>query len=116
MRQRIYIGLFAAGLALGGVCGCSQQSQQQYGSAANHLAAKATTAADNDKTSMDVKSALMGAKEMNTSRMRVDTDGKHVTLSGSVPTSEQKTRASAIAKNVLGAGYSLTNQLTVSKF
>lgn len=131
--------IFAVALGLGAVVGCSggdndstAQSadntiQQDYttsknwahreatqtGQAAEKFTHNASVAADNDATSLTVKSALLGAKDLTTSSLHVDSNGKSVTLSGSVPTESERERASQIAKGVLGSGYTVKNNLTI---
>jgi len=76
-------------------------------------AANTSRAAANDQTSIDVKSALVAAKDLTTKDLAVDTNDNKVVLHGSVPTADQKKRAEAIAKGVLGSKYTLDDQITV---
>lgn len=64
-----------------------------------------------------VKAALMADKDVDSSRIDVDTDGatRTVMLKGSVPTAIQKTTAERIARSKVSKGYSVRNMLTVAK-
>ena len=63
---------------------------------------------------VDVKSALIAAKDLDAGAIDVDTyqDKKLVVLRGSVPTQEQKQRAEAIARDN-AKSYRIDNQLAV---
>jgi len=80
----------------------------------SRMADHAKVALSDDETSGSVKQALITAKDMHTGKLRVDTNGSTVTLSGSVPTADEKTRAGKIANVTLGSKYTVVNQLTVS--
>jgi hyperosmotically inducible periplasmic protein len=64
-----------------------------------------------------VKAALVADKNVDASRIDVDTDGgtKTVMLKGSVPSAAMKTTAERIAKGKVSKGYSVHNMLTVAK-
>jgi osmotically-inducible protein OsmY len=63
---------------------------------------------------VDVKTALMAAKDLDTGAIDVDTyaDTKTVVLRGSVPTAEQKARAEQIAREH-APNYKIDNRLAV---
>jgi osmotically-inducible protein OsmY len=63
---------------------------------------------------IDVKSALIAAKDLDTGAIDVDTyaDTKTVVLRGSVPTAEQKARAEQIAREH-APNYKIDNKLAV---
>jgi osmotically-inducible protein OsmY len=64
---------------------------------------------------VDVKSALIADGRVDASNINVDTvaSTKTVVLKGSVPTSQQKTTAEAVAREQ-AKGYTVVNQLTVA--
>jgi osmotically-inducible protein OsmY len=74
--------------------------------------AEKTVAATN---TVDVKSALIADGRVDASGINVDTNSstKTVVLKGTVPSTEQKTVAEAIARDQAD-GYSIVNQLTVA--
>jgi len=120
--------VLGAGFVLMVMNGCSPQAKQDVsdadtaikteGAAASKSISDATAnskkALSNDETSATVKQALLTAKDLTTANLLVDTDGKKVTLHGSVPTADQKKRAEEIAKNLLGSDYKVDIQLKVS--
>jgi osmotically-inducible protein OsmY len=61
-----------------------------------------------------IKSALASAENLHSSKIEVTTVGKHVTLSGTVPTAQEKHRAATIADGIVGSSYTVTNSITVS--
>jgi osmotically-inducible protein OsmY len=63
-----------------------------------------------------VKAALMADKDVDASRIDVDTESatRTVMLKGTVPTAAQKTSAERIAKAKVSKGYSVHNMLTVA--
>ena len=99
----IAIGPFVA------ACGNTMQgAKQDTANAADKVAGAAET--------VDVKSALIADKRVETANLNVDTDSKTntVVLKGSVPTAEQRTIAEQIAREQ-AKGYKVVNQLTVAK-
>lgn len=64
-----------------------------------------------------VKAALMADKDVDASKIDVDTEAstKTVMLKGTVPTAAQRTTAERIAKSKVSKGYSVRNMLTVAK-
>ena len=68
------------------------------------------------KQTVDIKAALMAAKGIDASHIDVTTDAstKTVTLTGTVPTADQKTAAERLARDH-AAGYGIRNRLTVAK-
>lgn len=81
--------------------------------AVKNTAENTAKAVDNGQTTLAVKNALLTAKDLKTANLNVDTKDKQVILRGSVPTEDQKKRAEEIAKGLVGAGFTVTNQLTV---
>ena len=78
--------------------------------AGEELAEKAGAMAEN----VDVKAALMADASVDASRIDVDVNSwkKTVTLSGYVPTDDERARAEAIAK-AKAAGYNVVNNIPV---
>ncbi len=127
IASRLLAALLAAVLL-----GCSPQAKQEYNDAAQKQAVATqatekalktdvqnTTAAASQKANeagvtLKVKTALVGAVGVDTRNIDVDTTGSTVTLKGSVPSAEQKTRAEQIAKGELGNGWTVDDQLTVA--
>ncbi len=66
---------------------------------------------------IDVKSAIIADKTIDSGAIDVDTyqDKKLVVLRGSVPTAEQKSKAEAIARKN-ATGYTIDNRLVVAPF
>lgn len=60
-----------------------------------------------------VKQALLAAEGLDTSHLDVSTTGKTVTLSGSVPSKDQKRQAEMIAKGIVGDDFILLDELAV---
>lgn len=91
------------------VAGCGQTVQGAKQDTAN-IAEKVSGAAE----TVDVKSALIADKRVDTSDVNVDTNTETntVVLKGSVPTAEQRTIAEQIAREQ-AKGYRIVNQLTV---
>lgn len=91
------------------VAGCGQTVQGAKQDTAN-IAEKVSGAAE----TVDVKSALIADKRVDTSDVNVDTntDTNTVVLKGSVPTAEQRTIAEQIAREQ-AKGYRIVNQLVV---
>jgi osmotically-inducible protein OsmY len=102
------VGLLVIGLAAG-VSACSNTM---------HGAAKDTSKvgekiSEGAKT-VDVKTALMSEKGIDTSAINVDTfaETKTVVLRGSVPTADMKARAESVARRE-APGYTIKNELAV---
>lgn len=89
--------------------GCGQTVQGAKQDTAN-IAEKVAGAAE----TVDVKSALIADKRVDTSDVNVDTNTSTntVVLKGSVPTSEQRSIAEQIAREQ-AKGYRIVNQLSV---
>jgi osmotically-inducible protein OsmY len=68
------------------------------------------------KQTVDVKAHLLAAKNIDASRIDVETDSrsKTVTLTGQVPTAEQRSAAERLAHESAG-GYKVRNLLSVGK-
>jgi osmotically-inducible protein OsmY len=64
-----------------------------------------------------VKAALMADKDVDASKIDVDTEAatRTVMLKGTVPSAAQRTTAERIAKSKVSKGYSVHNMLTVAK-
>jgi osmotically-inducible protein OsmY len=104
-------------LAITTMIGCNSEQAKQDANSAETSISKATAstrvALDNDATSAKVKEALMSATDMQTKDLKVNSEGKKVTLIGAVPTADQKKRAVSITKSLLGTGYSVDDELKV---
>ncbi len=75
---------------------------------------KAKQSADNALMSTKVKDALNQVKDIDSSKINVDTDtDKIIHLKGTVPTDEQKTKANELATRVAAEGYKVKDELTV---
>ena len=96
-------------IALAGATGCAHTAGGLKQDAKENV-----TAVKGAAETVDVKTALMHADDLDTGAIDVDTyaDKKVVVLRGSVPTQAQKTRAEAIAKDH-AKGYTIDNQLAV---
>ena len=110
-------------LGLAAISGCSQQTLNSAGSDAQHDAAivnrETQRAAKNAKPQLDklglqtrVTTALTAANLPTTIHVRADTEG--VYLRGMVNSPQDKARAGQIAKDTLGPGKIVHNQLQVS--
>jgi len=75
---------------------------------------KAVEKTEAGANTVDVKSALIADSRVDASNINVDTSAttKTVVLKGSVPTTQQKATAEAIARDK-AEGYTINNQLTV---
>ena len=104
MHLALALGLSVAGIA----CGNTIQGAKQDTA---RVAEKVAGAAD----TVDVKSALIADKRVDTSNLNVDTntDANTVVLKGTVPTAEQKRIAEQIASEQ-AKGYRIVNQLVVA--
>jgi osmotically-inducible protein OsmY len=89
--------------------GCSRTAQAVVQDTKDNTAKVAAGA-----ETVDVKTALMAAKDLDTGAIDVDTyaDTKTVVLRGSVPTAEQKARAEQIAHQH-APNYKVENKLAV---
>jgi osmotically-inducible protein OsmY len=119
------------------VAGCTQSARSDYGAAGSNAATAAkdaekgivadataaghtiTGAVDNtskvnNQTSAKVKQAILDAPDIETTDLTVDTNGRTVTLHGSVLTEVQNQRAEQLARSVLGSAYYVNDQLAVS--
>lgn len=107
MRKSLLSVLCVIGLA--GATGCAHTAR-----GLKQDAGEATTNVKSAAETVDVKSALIAAKDIDTGAIDVDTysDKKVIVLRGSVPTQEQKSRAAAIAQDH-AKGYTIDNQLAV---
>lgn len=91
----------------------SSSSSGSSGNSGGGTMDKAKAALTNDETSLKVKQALDSASDVQAQNIKVDTNGSSVLLHGTVPTAAQKNKATAIAKDILGSGYKIQNQLLV---
>lgn len=89
-------------------CGNTMQGAKQDTA---RIAEKVSGAAE----TVDVKSALIADKRVETANLNVDTntDANTVVLKGTVPTAEQRTIAEQVAREH-AKGYRIINQLTVA--
>jgi uncharacterized protein (UPF0212 family) len=118
--------LFAAAAVLGlTLCGCSQQTINSAKDDANHDIAVANQKADQvaadakpDLAKLDlgarVSAALAANDNLKGSHIRVDASTHGVRLHGTVKTAEQKHIAAQVAKDTLGPGKSVDNELSLS--
>jgi osmotically-inducible protein OsmY len=92
-----------------GLVGCAQTAQGVVTDTKQN-----TAAVRGGIETLDVKSAIIADKAVDSGAIDVDTyqDKKVVVLRGSVPTQTQKTRAEQIARNH-ATGYTIENQLAV---
>lgn len=134
-------GAVLAGISLV-LCGCNPQQQatmensaEQVGNAVskvgNEVANKVSPVVEKAKEgtqnaasktgevltdsgiTLRVKTALTASDKMDVSALNVDTKDKVVYLKGSVPAAAQKALAETIAKDTVGAGVRVVNQLQV---
>ena len=103
------VGLLVVGLAVG----ASACANTVHG-AAKDTAKIGEKVSEGAKT-VDVKTALMNDKSVDTSKINVDTfgDTKTVVLRGTVPTAAMKAQAEAVARRE-APGYTVKNELTVA--
>ena len=104
LRSTALVLTFSAGLV-----GCGQTVQGVVTDTKQN-----TAAVKGGLETLDVKSAIIADKTVDSGAIDVDTyqDKKVVVLRGSVPTQAQKTRAEQIARNH-ASGYTIDNQLAV---
>ena len=104
LRSTALILTFSAGLV-----GCAQTAQGVVADTKQN-----TAAVRGGIETLDVKSAIIADKTVDSGAIDVDTyqDKKVVILRGSVPTMAQKDKAEQIARNH-AAGYTIQNQLAV---
>ncbi len=107
--NRSMVGLIVVGLA----AGASACSNTMHG-AAKDTSRIGEKIGEGTKT-VDVKTALISDKEIDTSNVNVDTfgDTKTVVLRGTVPTAAMKARAETVAKRE-APNYTIKNELTVA--
>ena len=107
-------------LALAGVgqllIGCSSQTRDQYGTEVKTETDNLSTQASSDLESGKVKQAMDSASGLEAKDIKVDTDAKAktITLSGTVPTPQQKKQALGLAKGIAGTEYKVTDKVTVA--
>ncbi len=92
-----------------GAAGCAQTAQGVVTDTKEN-----TSALRGGLETIDVKTAIIADKEIDSGAIDVDTfqDKKLVVLRGSVPTAAQKAKAEQIARNH-ATGYTVQNQLAV---
>ena len=100
---------FACVVALAGVTGCAQTAKGVVQDTKEN-----TSAARGGIETVDVKTAIIADKEIDSGAIDVDTyqDKKLVVLRGSVPTEAQKQKAGRIAQDH-AKSYRIDNQLAV---
>lgn len=115
--------LLGLGLILVG-CNAQQQQQtnqnlQQAGQKIQQGAQSVGKALDNDGVTLQVKMALQNSAKLHGSQINVTTangtapNTKIVTLSGTVPSPEQKTIAQQVANDTVGSNVKIVNTLQV---
>ncbi len=106
MKQKKTLGMLAAVslLALGAACTDRQQnSAERAGDRAEHKM-------DNAATTASVKSKLAADVRLSTlTSINVDSNGTTVTLTGHVPTAEDKQKALEVARSVEGVATVVNN-------
>ena len=130
------VASLAAAIAL---TGCTQQSKEDYSAAGQNLSqaaketgkglksdaekagaalktgtAKAGDEMANDAMSAKVQEALIADKTVKINDLKVDTNGKTVTVQGTVSSADQKSKSTDIAKDKAGPGYIVVNKMKVS--
>ena len=107
--QRFFILAFAGALAVSAAC--AQTARGVVEDTKDN-----TAAVRGGIETMDVKSAIIADKTIDSGAIDVDTyqDKKVVVLRGSVPTEAQKSRAEQIAREN-AKGYTIENRLVVAK-
>jgi len=140
MLKQTRLWLLASVAITGIMTGCTPEAKQDYdqagsavtsaakstgkalsedtksaGNSMSKMAGNTKAALTNDQTSASVQEALVAAKDLKIDSLRVDTDDKKVTVQGYVHSAADKSRASTIAKGVLGPGYTLQDKIAVAK-
>ena len=128
--------ILTAALACLAIAGCSQEARNDYKAAGSSVTTAAkdaekavdadavatgqsfadatdSTAKANHDTSARVKQALLDSPDIETTDLKVDTNGRTVTLHGGVQTEEQNQRAEQLARELLGSAYTVEDQLKV---
>lgn len=138
MRKRLNAFLLSALAATFIAAGCTQEARQEYdkagdqagqaaqstgdaiqkdaevaGEAAENAAEKSAMAAAAAEMTVKVKSALLGAENLEVRDLNVDTVEKTVYLKGDVASAEAKSRAETIAKGITGKEYKVVNELGI---
>jgi len=127
MANKAGIWIIGGAFLVAGLSGCSSEANKNLDDAGTTLKADADKAGksissatadsrkalSNDATSVSVKQALMAAKDLKAGDINVNTTDTKVTLTGSVPTASQKSRAHQIAQGVLGPNFKLVDAITV---
>ena len=83
------------------------------GEAVEDAAEKSAVAAAAAEMTVQVKTALLGAENLEVRDLNVDTVEKTVYLKGEVASAEAKSRAESIAKGITGDEYTVVNELGV---
>ena len=109
MTRMFSISLFALSIFVGAAA-CSSTARGVVQDTKDN-----TAAVRGGLETVDVKSAIMADKSIDSGAIDVDTyqDKKLVVLRGSVPTAEQKAKAEAIARQN-ATGYTIDNRLVVA--
>jgi osmotically-inducible protein OsmY len=89
------------------------QAAENAGEAVEAAGEKAAQVGDNATTTLAVKNALLSAKDLKVADLNVDTEGNTITLKGSVPTADEKSRAETLAKSAAGKDFTVKNELSV---
>lgn len=106
------------------LAGCTPQQETQADNEAQHaaqnvkqatqnVAQKTEKVLDNSSITTEVKSAMSLSKKLDTSNISVTTQDKVVTLTGTVPSADQKALAEHIAKDTVGPDVKVVDHLQV---
>jgi osmotically-inducible protein OsmY len=101
--MRLWVTLVVLTLVLGVGAGCRSTTGQSFG-----------TNVDDTKITSEVKRKLTADRVSNLTRVNVTTIGGTVSLTGNVPTAEDRARAEQVARSVNGV-QQVTNNLQVQK-
>ena len=102
MRHKKTAVFATAALLLMGTA-CTERQQNNAEKTADHAANTAERKMDNAGTTASVKSKLAADVRLSTlTSINVDSSGSTVTLSGSVPTADDKRKAAEVARSVDG--------------
>lgn len=95
----------------------AQKTGEAVGNAVEGAAKETQDAVQVMAWTAKVKSALAADEKIAAYKLNVDSSGEkdHVTITGTAPTQAEKDRITMVAKKVLGANATVTNNVTVSK-
>lgn len=108
IRVKMIVAPMVAILLL--IAGCTDRQRDQVDDKADKVAGSAERRMDNATTTAAVKSKLAADVRLSTlTSINVDSSGSSVTLSGSVPATEDKQRAEEVARSVNGVTVVINN-------